>query len=97
MHFWDHSTPEMEIMRSLDDLVRSGKVMHIGISDTPAWAVARCNTLAEHYNWIPFTVYQGKHSIEDRSMERDIIPMCQNLKLGVTPWSLINYQNYNKK
>lgn len=94
VHFWDHSTPEIEIMRGMDDLVRSGKVMYVGISDTPAWEVARCNTMAEHFGWTPFVAYQGRHNIGDRSMEREIIPMCQKLGLGVCPWSVLGAGRY---
>eukprot|EP00803_Ostreobium_quekettii_P001440 evm.model.scf_2809.2 EVM.evm.TU.scf_2809.2 scf_2809:10118-15886(-) len=94
VHFWDHSTPEVEIMRGLDDLVRSGKVMYVGVSDTPAWEVARCNTLAEHFGWTPFISYQGRHNIGDRSMEREIVPMCRRLGLGVCPWSVLGAGKY---
>lgn len=94
VHFWDYSTPEIEIMRGLDDLVRSGKVMYVGISDTPAWEVARCNTLAEHFGWSPFIAYQGRHNIGDRSMEREILPMCNKLGLGVAPWSVLGAGKY---
>lgn len=94
VHFWDHSTPEIEIMRGMDDLVRSGKVLYVGISDTPAWEVARCNTLAERFGWSPFISYQGRHNIGDRSMEREIIPMCRKLGLGVCPWSVLGAGKY---
>lgn len=94
VHFWDYSTPEIEIMRGLDDLVRSGKVMYVGISGTPAWEVARCNTLAEQFGWSPFIAYQGRHNIGDRSIEREIIPMCMKLGLGITPWSVLGAGKY---
>jgi len=94
VHFWDHSTPEVEIMRGLDDLVRSGKVMYVGISDTPAWEVSRCNTIAEHFGWTPFIAYQGRHNIGERSMEREIMPMCQKMGIGITSWSVLGAGKY---
>lgn len=95
VHFWDHSTPEIEIMRGLDDLTRSGKVMYVGISDTPAWEVSRCNTIAEHFGWTPFIAYQGRHNIGDRSIEREIIPMCTKMGIGVTSWSVLGAGKYS--
>jgi aryl-alcohol dehydrogenase-like predicted oxidoreductase len=89
VHFWDYVTPEVEIMRGLDDLVRSGKVHYLAISDSPGWEVARCNTIAEMRGWSPFIAYQGRHNIGDRSMEREIIPMCNRMGLGVIPWSVL--------
>ena len=95
VHFWDHSTPEVEIMRGLDDLVRSGKVMYVGISDTPAWEVSRCNTIAEHFGWSPFIAYQGRHNIGERSMEREIMPMCRKMGIGITTWSVLGAGKYS--
>lgn len=84
-------------MRGLDDLVRSGKVLYVGISDTPAWEVARCNTITERYGWSPFIAYQGRHNIGDRSMEREIVPMCRKMGLGVIPWSILGGSKYTEK
>lgn len=81
-------------MRSLDDLVRSGKVHYLGISATPAWEVMRCNTLAENFKWSPFVAYQGRHNIGDRSMEREIIPMCKKFAMGVMPWGVLGGGKY---
>ncbi|KAK9846068.1 hypothetical protein WJX84_008154 [Apatococcus fuscideae] len=89
VHMWDHATPPEEIMRGLNDLVQQGKVLYLAISDTPAWQVSRCNVIAERYGWAPFICYQGKHNIGDRDMERDIIPMCREMGLGVAPWSVL--------
>ncbi|KAK9846064.1 hypothetical protein WJX84_004604 [Apatococcus fuscideae] len=89
VHTWDHSTPPEELMRGLNDLVQQGKVLYLGVSDTPAWQVSRCNALAERHGWSPFVCYQGKHNIGDRDMERDIIPMCREMGLGVAPWSVL--------
>jgi len=89
VHFWDFTTPIEELMRSLNDLVRSGKVHHLGISDAPAWVVARANTIAELRGWNPFVCYQGRYSLLDRDLERDVMPMCKELAVSVIPWGAI--------
>lgn len=87
LHVWDFTTPIDEIMRGLDDLVRSGKILHIGVSDTPAWQVARGNTLAELRGWSQFTAYQIEYSLIQRTPEREIIPLSRALDLAITPWA----------
>jgi aryl-alcohol dehydrogenase-like predicted oxidoreductase len=76
-------------MRGLDDLVRQGKVLYVGISDTPAWEVARANTLAELRGWSPFVGLQIRYSLLDRAAERELLPMARALDLGVTPWDTL--------
>lgn len=87
LHAWDGTTQVEEIMRGFDDLVRQGKILYAGISDTPAWIVSRANTLAELRGWTPFVGLQIEYSLIERAAERDLIPMAQALGLGVTPWS----------
>ncbi|MBY0425921.1 MAG: aldo/keto reductase, partial [Cytophagales bacterium] len=87
LHAWDFSTPEQEIMRALDDLVRSGKVLHIAISDTPAWIVSRSNTMAELMGWTSFAAYQLEYSLLQRTPERDMIPMAAAMGMSVTAWA----------
>ena len=87
VHAWDGLTPLEETMRALDDLVRSGKVLYIGISDAPAWKVAQANTLAELRGWTSFVGLQIAYSLTRRDAERDLVPMARELGLGVTPWS----------
>ncbi len=87
MHVWDAMTPEEETMRALDDLVRSGKVLYVGVSDTPAWVVARSNTIAELRGWTSFTGLQVEYSLIQRTPERDLLPMARALDLAVTPWA----------
>lgn len=86
LHAWDFLTPVEEVMRGLDDLVSAGKVLYIGISDTPAWIVARANTLAELRGWSPFIGVQAEYSLIQRTAERDLIPMARELGLSVTAW-----------
>ncbi|RMG43317.1 MAG: aldo/keto reductase [Candidatus Dadabacteria bacterium] len=87
LHVWDNTTPIDEIMRGLDDLVRAGKVLYIAISDTPAWQIARMNTLAELRGLSRFIALQIEYNLVRRDAERDLIPMAQELGLGVLPWS----------
>ncbi|HAS47338.1 MAG TPA: aldo/keto reductase [Microscillaceae bacterium] len=87
LHAWDFSTPIDEIMRGLDDLVSSGKVHYIGISDTPAWIVSQANTIAEFRGWSRFVGLQIEYSLIQRTPERDLMPMAKALDLAVTPWA----------
>jgi len=76
-------------MRALDDAVRAGKILYVGISDAPAWVVSRANTLAELKDWSPFAALQIQYSLADRSPERDLLPMAKALDLAVTPWGVL--------
>ena len=87
LHAWDFATPVEEVMRAFDDLVRQGKVMYIGISDTPAWIVSQANTLAQCNGWTQFVALQVEYSLIERTPERDLIPMATAFDLAVTPWS----------
>jgi aryl-alcohol dehydrogenase-like predicted oxidoreductase len=89
LHMWDGMTPVEEVMRALDDLVRAGKVLYVGISDTPAWVIARANMLADLRGWSPFVALQAPYSLADRSLERELLPMARALDLAVTPWGLL--------
>ncbi len=87
LHIWDGLTPAEEVMRGFDDLVRQGKVLYVGVSDAPAWYVARCNTLAELRGWTAFVGLQIEYSLIERTVERELIPMAAALGLTVTAWS----------
>lgn len=86
VHFWDHHTPIEATMRALDDAVRAGKILHVGISDAPAWVVARANTLAEWRDWTPFAGVQVPYNLLDRDVERELLPMAATLGLSVVAW-----------
>jgi aryl-alcohol dehydrogenase-like predicted oxidoreductase len=75
------------MMRALDDLVRQGKVLYIGISDAPAWIVSQANTLADLRGWSPFVALQIEYSLIQRTVESDLLPMARAFDLAVTPWS----------
>jgi aryl-alcohol dehydrogenase-like predicted oxidoreductase len=87
LHNWDVNTPIDETMATLDDLVRSGKVRYIGVSDTPAWKVAQANVMAQFRGWPAFIGLQIEYSLLERSVEQEQVPMAQELGLGITPWS----------
>src|ERR1700730_11938491 len=87
VHIWDQITPVEEVMRGLDDLVRRGKVLYVGISDAPAWWIAQANTLAQLRGWSPFTGLQVEYSLIERTVERELVPMAKALNLGFTAWS----------
>jgi aryl-alcohol dehydrogenase-like predicted oxidoreductase len=87
VHIWDVFTPVEEVVRALDDVVRAGKVLYVGISDTPAWIVAQAVTLADLRGWTRFVGLQVPYSLVERSVERELLPMAQALELTVTAWS----------
>jgi aryl-alcohol dehydrogenase-like predicted oxidoreductase len=89
VHAWDFTTPEEEILRGLDDLIRQGKVHYIGISDTPAFKVAKMNTLAELKNWTAFVALQIEWSLIQRTVERELIPMAHDFQMSITPWGVL--------
>jgi aryl-alcohol dehydrogenase-like predicted oxidoreductase len=87
LHNWDVHTPIEETMAALEDLVRSGKVRYLGVSDTPAWKVAEANVIARFRGWSAFVGLQIEYSLLERSVEQELMPMARELGLGVTPWS----------
>jgi len=87
LHGWDGTTGVEEVMRGLDDLVRTGKVAYVGICNTPAWLVAQMQTLATLRGWSPFVALQVEYSLVERTVEHELIPMAAALGLGVLPWS----------
>ncbi|MGD0390779.1 MAG: aldo/keto reductase [Tepidisphaeraceae bacterium] len=87
LHIWDQITPVEEVMRGFEDLIRSGKVLYAGVSDAPAWWIARANTLAEFRGWGKFVGLQIEYSLIERTVERELLPMAKALRLGVTAWS----------
>ncbi len=89
VHARDYLTPIEEVMRGLDDLVRQGKVLYVGVSDTPAWVVSQANTMAEFRGWSSFVGLQVRYSLIDRTVERELLPMSRALDLAVTPWGIV--------
>ncbi|KAJ6113268.1 Aryl-alcohol dehydrogenase (AAD) [Penicillium sp. IBT 18751x] len=89
LHWWDHTTSIEEIMDSLHILVEQGKVMYLGISDTPAWVVAAANTYARAHGKTPFSIYQGRWNVMRRDFERDILPMARHFGMALAPWDVL--------
>ncbi|PAW92447.1 aldo/keto reductase [Mucilaginibacter sp. MD40] len=87
LHIWDDITPIDEVLRGMDDLIRQGKVTYAAISDTPAWVVAKGNTLAELMGWSQFIALQVEYSLLARTAERELIPMAKHFGMTVTPWA----------
>lgn len=87
LHAWDTITPVEEVVSTLNDLVRQGKIRYYGFSDTPAWYVARAYTLAEKGGNDPLIALQLEYSLVERNIEREHIPAAQELGLGICPWS----------
>jgi len=94
IHVWDYSTSAKEVMRSFNDLVSSGLVRFLGVSDTPAWRVAQMNTLADQYGWSKFCIYQGKYNFGERSLDYDIRQVCEEFNIAITPWAILGAGKY---
>ncbi|KAH7305927.1 aldo/keto reductase [Stachybotrys elegans] len=86
VHWWDFSTSIPELMQSLNSLVVAGKVLYLGISDSPAWVVSKANEYARNHGLRQFSVYQGLWNAATRDLEREVIPMCQSEGMGIAPW-----------
>ena len=86
VHAWDFMSSVEAVMRALDDAVRSGKILYVGISDAPAWIISQANAIAELRGWSPFAAVQIEYSLAERTVERELLPMAKALGLTVTPW-----------
>jgi aryl-alcohol dehydrogenase-like predicted oxidoreductase len=76
-------------MESLNTLVQQRRVLYLGISDTPAWVVAKANCYARAHGLRQFCIYQGRFSAHVRDLERDIIPMCQSENMAIHAWGVM--------
>lgn len=87
LHAWDFTTGPDEVLRALDDLVRAGKLVYVGLCNTPAWRVAQLQTIADLRGWSPLVALQIEYSLVERTVEHELLPMAESLGLGVLPWS----------
>ncbi|MFF3346968.1 aldo/keto reductase [Streptomyces sp. NPDC002779] len=87
VHARDNFTPVEEVMRSLDDLVRTGKILYVGVSDWPAWEIAQANTLAELRGWTAFAGSQLRYNLLERTPERELLPQARAFDLAVLAWA----------
>ncbi|KAK9357229.1 NADP-dependent oxidoreductase domain-containing protein [Lipomyces starkeyi] len=97
LHWWDHTTSIEEIMDSLHILVEQGKVLYLGISDTPAWVVSAANIYARDHGKTPFSIYQGRWNVMLRDFERDIIPMARHFGMALAPWDVLGGGKFQTK
>ncbi|CAD6569009.1 MAG: hypothetical protein TREMPRED_004995 [Tremellales sp. Tagirdzhanova-0007] len=97
VHWWDWTTPIAEIMQGLNNFVKQGKVLYLGVSDTPAWVVSRANEYARNHGLAPFVIYQGRWSASSRDIERDILPMCLSEGMAIAPWGAIGQGRFQRK
>ena len=87
MHAWDRFTPVEEVMSTLDDLITSGKVRHVAISDAPAWYISRAQTISEYCNYDKFIALQLEYSLLERNIEHEFVPLGQETGAGIMAWS----------
>ena len=87
VHWWDFTTPVEEVQRALDDAVRAGKILHIGLSDVPAWVVSRAQAFADLRGVAPIAAMQLEYSLVQRSIEREHLPLARACDIAITAWS----------
>src|SRR5258708_7555850 len=87
LHVWDQITPVEEVMRAFDDLVRAGKILYVGISDAPAWVIAKSNLLAELRGWTRYVGLQIEYNLLERTVERELLPVAKDQGMTVLAWS----------
>ena len=97
IHWWDYMSSIEEVMDSLHILVQQGKVLYLGVSDTPAWVVSAANYYATSHGKTPFSVYQGKWNVLNRDFERDIIPMSRHFGMALAPWDVMGGGRFQSK
>ncbi|KAF3039523.1 hypothetical protein E8E12_005760 [Didymella heteroderae] len=97
VHWWDFTTSIPELMQSLNHMVQRGKVLYLGVSDTPAWVVSKANQYARDHGLRPFSVYQGRWSAAERDFEREIIPMARDEGMALCPWGALGGGNFTTK
>lgn len=97
VHWWDYTTSVEELMHALDNIVKSGKVLYLGVSDVPAWIVASANRYARDHGLAQFVVYQGQWNIMLRDFEREIIPLCKYEGMALAPWGTLGSGRFQTK
>ncbi|WP_426007254.1 aldo/keto reductase [Paenarthrobacter sp. NyZ202] len=87
IHRFDETTPLEETLESLNDLVRAGKILYLGASSMAAWQFAKCLRLQRADGWARFISMQNHYNLLNREEEREMVPLCVDEGVGVTPWS----------
>jgi len=88
-HMWDYNTPIEEIMEGMNNAVKVGKVRAIGISNCFAWQLAKANAIAERNGWAKFVSVQGHYNLLFREEEREMVPLCEEDNIALTPYSAL--------
>jgi aryl-alcohol dehydrogenase-like predicted oxidoreductase len=89
VHVWDHATPIEETLRTLDDLVTSGKVRYIGCSNFFAWQLMKSLAYSDANRYVRFVSIQPQYSLVSRQMDREMLSLCLEEKVGIIPWAPI--------
>lgn len=89
LHMWDFTTAPEEVLRSVDDLIRQGKVLHFAFSDTPAWVISYAIAKADDFGWSRPSAVQAPYSMLDRAIERELIPMAKYQDMAILPWGVL--------
>ncbi|KAL1963134.1 hypothetical protein VTN77DRAFT_8677 [Rasamsonia byssochlamydoides] len=97
VHTWDFTTTIPELMHSLHHLVASGKVLYLGVSNTPAWVVSKANEYARQKGLTPFSIYEGQWSAAEREIERDVVPMCEDEGMALAPFGVLGMGYFKTK
>ncbi|TXT12807.1 hypothetical protein VHUM_01208 [Vanrija humicola] len=97
LHWWDWTTPIEEVVQGLNNLVKAGKVLYLGISDTPAWVVAKANQYARDHGLAQFVIYQGKWSVLSRDLERDLLPLAIHDGLAIAAWGTVGQGRFQRR
>jgi aryl-alcohol dehydrogenase-like predicted oxidoreductase len=97
VHWWDYTASIEEVVDSLHVLVQQGKVLYLGISNTPAWIVSAANTYAKAHGKTQFSVYSGKWSLLARDLEREIVPMARAFGMAISPWGVLGSGKFQTK
>ena len=87
VHLWDPATPLEETLGTLNHLVESGKVRYLGVSNYKGWQLQKAIDLSKQMGWEPFLSLQPLYNLLDRSIEWELVEVCQNEGLGIIPWS----------
>ena len=87
IHRWDHRTPIEETMEALHDLIKTGKVLHIGASSMYAWQFSKAQYVADAHGWTRFVSMQPHYNLINREEEREMLPLCVDMNIAVIPWS----------
>ncbi|KJJ30968.1 putative aryl-alcohol dehydrogenase [Aspergillus flavus AF70] len=97
VHWWDQTTSIEEVMDSLHIIVQQGKVLYLGVSNTPAWVVSAANYYAKANGKTPFSIYQGRWNVLRRDLEKDILPMVRHFGMAIAPWDSIGGGKFQSK